>query len=512
LKIGVPKIRLASSVGVALAENSIAWCVLEKGPFGIRKTDSGEEPCTRQDWANALNKILLKVQTSPGIAASVVIGLPASQAFFATLPSGPKLETAENLLTNNHCCSSIPPQELSADVLPVKVGGKTFAAVGASRKKDLQVLIDVPKKLGFRFVRVEPGPWALLRACAPQRGSRISLRLLVEGKNMLATLVSGSQPLLWRPMELGSEESWDSILSLVRSFETYATQQLALAGIDSIVLEGPSTKELAARLASDLGERFSEVKGPGPTPAATAKGLAVGGMNRDIAAPDLARPLAPPPQLLDLIPRGEVAVLGAVIMCLGLWLWGSGTVVMNDAIRAEEDNSKNVMLQSGDDGKLKDEKKILSAEVQAVSQFLGGRIMWTEYLNQFSGRIPPGVQFVTFQGDMELKTGTEKNERKAKKGLLLNFETMLPRDRPAPPEVDTLLKNIRNAPVVMRDFPEVSLSALRVTKNMDNRKSLSGDPASFTIACLPKEKPKGAPAPKDAGAKDAKGGAVAKAD
>jgi hypothetical protein len=123
------------------------------------------------------------------------------------------------------------------------------------------------------------------------------------------------------------------------------------------------------------------------------------------------------------------------------------------------------------------------------------------------------VQFVTFQGDQELKTGTERNERKAKRGLMLNFSVTLPRDKPAPPEVNVLLENIKTAPVVLRDFPQVNLSTLRVSKTLENgsKKISLGDPATFTITCLPKAKeaPAGAPAGKDAKPKD--NAAVAKA-
>src|SRR6185295_18651435 len=150
-----------------------------------------------------------------------------------------------------------------------KVNAKTFAAIGACRRKDLQVLIDVPLKLGFRFVRVEPAPWALARASAPNKAGRVALRLLVEGHSLLASLMCGQQPLLWRTMELleDAEESWELLVSMVRTFETYANQHLGVPSLDSIVLEGPvnvDTKVLAGKLSSELGERFTSIEGPGP--------------------------------------------------------------------------------------------------------------------------------------------------------------------------------------------------------------------------------------------------------
>jgi hypothetical protein len=132
----VPKIRLASSVGISLSETHVAWCVLEKTFLGTRQRDAGEEACVKQDWAVALDRVLQKVKAAVGETASVVIGLPASQTFFATLPlGGGKVESAENLLANHHCCTAIPPTDLAADMLTVKVGGKSFAAIGASRRK-----------------------------------------------------------------------------------------------------------------------------------------------------------------------------------------------------------------------------------------------------------------------------------------------------------------------------------------------------------------------------------------
>jgi hypothetical protein len=234
----------------------------------------------------------------------------------------------------------------------------------------------------------------------------------------------------------------------------------------------------------------------GATPAAIAKGLALGGLNRDVAAPDLARALAPPPNLWDLIPRGEVSLLCAVIVCLSLWLYARGSIVQNNALRAEEENHRNSILKISDDV-LKEEKKKLAAQCSAVHTFLSNRIVWTEYLNQLSRRVPDGIKFTSLQGDYELVTGMEKGEKKLKKGLILNFLTQVPRELSAPREVDNLLENIRSAPVVVRDFPEVTLSTLRVNKNLQRKHESEPDSATFTVMCMPKGKDK-KPAPEKA--------------
>jgi hypothetical protein len=293
-------------------------------------------------------------------------------------------------------------------------------------------------------------------------------------------------------MELALDASADPIVSMVRTFESYASQQLGVAAIDAVILECPEPKDLSERIGPDIGERFSAVTGPGPTASAVARGLARGGLERDKPSPDLARPLAPPPQLWDLVPRGEVALLGSAVVCMGLWLWGVGTVAQNNANRAEDENARNPVLKA-EDTKLKDEKKTLGAEVQAVHTFLSNRVMWTEYLSQLSGRVPNGLKFVSMQGDYEMSTGSEK-EKKPKRSLMMTFSGTVPRNLSAPPEVAKLLEGMRSSPAMARDFPEIKLSSLRVNKSEQRKDPTAGDPATFQVVCQPKGADKKKPA------------------
>jgi hypothetical protein len=40
--------------------------------------------------------------------------------------------------------------------------------------------------------------------------------------------------------------------------------------------------------------------------------------------------------------------------------------------------------------------------------------------------------------------------------------------------------------VIVRDFPEVEMTVLRVNKNSQSKKAVSGDPSTFTVTCYPK--------------------------
>ena len=140
------------------------------------------------------------------------------------------------------------------------------------------------------------------------------------------------------------------------------------------------------------------------------------------------------------------------------------------------------------------------------------RIIWTEYLTQLSHRIPNGMKFVSILGEYELKTGSERNARKAKRSLTMDLSAMVPRSMSTPREVDKLIGQIRAAPAIQRDFPDCKLTQLRVTKNLDHNASLIGDPASFEISCLPKSADAHAKPAGGEGEKPASSSAVAKTE
>ena len=426
----------------------------------------------------------------------------ASHIFFATLPRGGKTDTAETLLTNHNCCSAIPATDLCCDLVPFKVMGKMFASIGAARRKEVTALTEVVHKAGSTFARIEAAPWALLRLPVKGKLAPTNLRLLVDGTDLIAVLAQGGHPLLWREMEVSpsASEAADAITSLVRTFETYASQNIGIEETLSITLQGENMPErLAERLQAELGAKFSPIDGPGPTPAAISRGLANGGLEWDKPALDLASSLAPPPQLADLVPYGELAIMAALVVCTGLWLWSAGNDVVARAIRVEQTNTRNAVFKT-DDARLTQERTVVGAEVQAVQRFLSNRVTWTEYLNQLSARVPPTVTCASIQGDYELSTGGDKSDARLKKSLTLELTANLPKDVATPPEVDQAIKALRQSQVIRRDFPEINLSTLRVSHSGNRRAGVEApmtDPASFIVMCGPKDKPKkdGAAAP-----------------
>ncbi len=370
--------------------------------------------------------------------------------------------------------------------------GKKFASIGAARRKEIAALTDVGRAAGSSMVRVEPAPWALLRVGSNGKKvpNKTVIRLFVNGAELVAVLAQGAHALLWRGIELSTSgaEAADSILSMVRAFETYAQQHEGLEEISSITLQGEDVPEgLQERLQAELGVKFSPIAGPGPTPLAISRGLAMGGLEWEKPALDLASSLAPPPQLKDLIPYGELALMASLVVCSGLWLWSAGNEAQARAKQAEDSNLKNVMLKT-EDPKLQQEKTMLSSEVQSVTKFMSNRVQWTEYLNQLSARIPATVNCLQIQGDYEMSTGAEKNEKKLKRSFQVDFMANLAKDVSAPPEVDQVLAGMRQSPVITRDFPEMKLASLRVNK-AQKRGGNGTDPAIFKVSCMPKQKP-----------------------
>src|SRR5213078_4012205 len=99
------------------------------------------------------------------------------------------------------------------------------------------------------------------------------------------------------------------------------------------------------------------------------------------------------------------------------------------------------------------------------------------------------------------------------------FTANLARDMPAPPEVDAVLAAIRATPIIVRDFPDIKMTQLRVNKIADTGlkvKSATSDPANFVVTCLPKSASKsggaGGGGGSGGGATSLEGGKVAKTE
>src|SRR5207237_5781717 len=135
--------------------------------------------------------------------------------FFATLPQGSKKETAEDLLTQHRCCTSIPSADLCCDAVPVKLEGRSFALVGASRRKMIVGLSDTLRQLGVVAVRMEASPWALFRQSNATRSSKVTLKLLIDRGDLIGVLGQGHHPLLWRALTMSesAETSAEAIIS-----------------------------------------------------------------------------------------------------------------------------------------------------------------------------------------------------------------------------------------------------------------------------------------------------------
>jgi hypothetical protein len=75
--------------------------------------------------------------------------------------------------------------------------------------------------------------------------------------------------------------------------------------------------------------------------------------------------------------------------------------------------------------------------------------------------------------------------------------------------VDQVLAAVRGTPAIARDFPDVKLSSLRVSKAVDTGKRTvrNSDPATFVVMCLPKNAGKSG-----AGGAGGAGGAVAEGE
>ncbi len=150
------------------------------------------------------------------------------------------------------------------------------------------------------------------------------------------------------------------------------------------------------------------------------------------------------------------------------------------AVQAQ--NAENSRTASMQEALLEQEKSDLARKVAAVQEFLGTRMLWTNYERQLAECLPANAILTSFLGECELKTADkQRGQSKPKRSLALQGTVLLRQKGLMPQEIDVFLDKLRASPILKRDFPVVELAALKP------RQSLVNEPpaVSFTVLCLP---------------------------
>jgi hypothetical protein len=488
-KIGSPK-----AIGLYVAEQEVTVSQVAATPLGPVETARHIERYEPAQLKTVLERLLLPLTgRHRRIRVPVTLGLPAMRVFFSTRPiQTSSSDPSPHVLLHEALQSSrISTDDMAVDLIKSKPGRRAVASIVACQKKYLTGLVDSLREFGVRLMRVEPAPCALLRAAAQRhhapRSAKVVLRVFLGPKHGLAVQAAGSLPFVWRSFQLPCGDEASALLSTCRSLQSLNKVCGIDSPLDAVMIHGrPDLRTLLdfEWLQQQIGTRTDWFDDPGLDNSAIALGLAIGCLNPDERAFDLAKTSKPKTHVWELIPWGELAVQASMLLGLGLFLNERWTNLDRGfrAIRAQI--AQHDWSASLPEQELEKEKADLQQKVAAIRKFVNSRVVWTAYAREIPERLPANTALTSFHGTSDLGSVGDKQDSKAKakKLLVLKGAATVPSDGSTSTEIDQFLESLRGHPMLKRDFPIVELADLKQARAAGQ----SGQLASFSVICQPR--------------------------
>ena len=482
------------AVGVYLGEHEIAVSQVAAtvlGPVEIRRHretyDTEQLPTV---LAKALESVAGKRLSQRRLVA---FGLPLLRIFFSTRPlKATNLDVSPKVLLHEVLQSPTSNvDEMAIDIMQGSLGKRPVVSLVSCRKKYLSGLLTNVQDCGIRPYRVEPAPFALLRAAeqlhrAPRKANTV-LRLILGPDEGIAILSANNWPLVPRAFKIAGVDLTTALISVFRTLDTLGKLCGASSGIDAVLVHGGT--ELKSQVDIDafekqLGLQVQWHDGPQLDGSSIAFGLALGCFQTNTQALDLARSMKARESLWTLFPWTEVAAQIVVVICLGLFLLNRSQELTTKfaAVRSETDGRHWLGAQT--EQQLSKEKKELELRVDAIRKFLSTRVVWTAYTQDIPSRMPANTTLNSFQGICEMEKKGRKDDVavKPKKSFTMRIGSPIAKDGAAPKEIDNFLDSLRENALLKRDFPLVELADIKWYEPF-----VGAQPTAFyTVVCLPK--------------------------
>jgi hypothetical protein len=487
------KLSRRRAIGLYIGDHEVAVSHVAGTPLGPVTLAHREEKYAPDQLSAVIERLLAPLMgRRKRRRLPVAVGLPALRVFFSTRPikttnteASPQVLLHEVLQSPSLCID-----DMVVDLIKTDVGKRQLASIVSCRRKYVAGLLAALDECGVHPVRAEPGPFALLRAATrqhrPPRKAKTVLRILLGEAQGLAVLAAANLPIVWRFFELPHGNEAAAIISATRCVQTLSKPCGIDSAIDAVMVHGRvdlRDRQDLPEFSQQIGSRVLWSDAPGLDNSTVAFGLALGGLDQNTNAFDLAQTLKPRPSLWEIFPWGELALEGALLACMG-FLLTSHSLNLNESYRAvQAENLRRDWLASTQEPQLQKEKKELQQKVGAMHKFLATRILWSSYTHDIPARLPDDAVLSSFQGLSELEfVGKKEGGVKPKKSLVLRGAAPIPKGGSMPPAIDGFIDSLRGHPLLKRDFPLVELADIKWFQP-----SLGVKPvARFTVACLPK--------------------------
>ena len=343
-----------------------------------------------------------------------------------------------------------------------------MACVAASPAGAISALIHMISDLGLRVGLIEPAAASLFRAGAfrarAPRGSMLWRGSSSARRRRSACWARARSRCSGTRFRVEEGQETNSILAAYSTLWMLGRNARISLPIDTVVVHGRPGLTLAQdpeEFRRRTGARLIRCDEPGYGPEAAALGLALADPLSDEPRIDLGRELKPSPTIRDVFPWKELMLNGALVGSISLFLLGTAADAGGGLRAVETELAAFPWAKGMDQAKLEAEKKAIEEQTRAIMAFRNSRVAWSVPLRTIAAAAPENTVITVLSGDAEVETGAGKGPSKAKKQLVISFETPMAGDGSLPREIDGFLASLRGDSSLKRHFPIIEVTALR---------------------------------------------------
>ncbi len=430
----------------------------------------------------------------------VQLAIPTAQVFQATVPitQSNRTGTAQSFFLEAVQATNIRAEDRVIDLLRLELNKQQIACVGATPAGRISSLVSLVKDIGARVGLVEPAASSLFRAgmakSRTSRGSVLCARFFLGSVQAVGVLGLGAQPLFWHEFVLEPGQETAAVLASYTTLWMLARNSRISAPIDTIVVHGRPDLALAQdgeEFRRRTGAEWIRSNSPGYDPEGISLGLALADPLSDSPRLDLGRNLKSPPDIRDIFPFTELILQGAMMGAVSLWMLGAAGEVGARLRAVEAGMSAFPWARQMEQGRLDEEKKRLEERIRAISSFRSTRVGWSVPLRTIAAAAPEDTVIRSLSGEAEVEA-TGRSAQKARKQLVVSFETPLDEDGSLPKKIDIFLNSLRGEPSLKRHFPLIEVTGLRANPARQGMEPS----ASYSVVCLPNPGKTASAAPK----------------
>lgn len=486
------------AVGVYFAEGRLTITTTALPPFGKRAVAptsvSVEDAGPGKALAAWVESHLTPRQRR---RVPVCIGLGAEQTFFTsrTVEAPPEQAPTSEALLSMVGASWISVTDAVADGVRVRLGGATAFSIAACRRELAMDFLQNLRQCGVRNIRLMPAPWAALALAGSKgrpRGWKVFVQVVLARPGGLAILVAQGHPVLWRRFASAGQDV-TALISAIRHLQVHAKQNLRIREIAGIALLGQLTQGQIEQLNQETGLTVVARDDRHFDESEYSRAMAQWGHGEQHDSLDLLRSLRLPLTLREMFPRKLAVLMALAIAGMGLFLQNMLWGLQADYRSLKRQNASYEWASRLRMGQIEGQRKHLKAEVKAVQQFLGTRVIWSNYLRDLPTRLPRNACLTNIHGAFELQDASKKQQRRVNRSLMLRGMAQFADRGSAPKEIDAFLESLREMALLKKDFPLVNLAEIKW------RKEAFQDIALFTVLAMPLEKSKPGSPKEDSG-------------